>query len=488
MTTVLNHLAPDAVREDAFAELRRETTGRLVTATDADYDRARTPWLVNVDQYPLAVLEVADADDVVAAVRWAGRHGIGVAPQPTGHAPRSLLDGTLLLRTRGLGGVEVDPVGKIATVGAGVKFGELCAALDGTGLMALAGSNADPSVVGLTLGGGVSWFTRLHGFTANSVVAFDVVDATGIRRQVTEESDPELFWALRGGGGDFAVVLGLRLRLFDAPELYGGQLLWPIEHARAVLRAFRDLARVAPRELTLWAHLLHFPEVEQVPEPMRGRSFVNVAATYVGPAQMAEILLWSLRDAAPVELDLMRPFQPSQLTEVAAEPTDPMPGLEHSLLLTDLDDRAIDDLVVTVSDPARTPLMLVQLRGLGGAFADDSPGNGAVRPVAEPFQLFALGMPVVPELVAPIEASFAAIDAAVGRLGNGRTMPNFVGKHQRANDGYEPETLARLRRIKRLRDPRGVLRSNKPVLAGWEEPRAEHTLAPEVVDILRRGR
>jgi FAD/FMN-containing dehydrogenase len=298
------------------------------------------------------------------------------------------------------------------------------------------------------------------------VEAFDVVDASGARRRVTAGSDPALFWALRGGGGDFAIVIGLTLRLFGAAELYGGQLLWPVDQAPAVLRAFRDLARVAPRELTLWAHILHFPDVDMVPEPLRGRSFVNVASTYVGSPRMAEMLLWSLRDAAPVEIDTMRPFLPSQLTEVAAEPTDPMPGLEHSMLLTDLDDRAIDDLVDAVSDPGRSPLMLVQIRGLGGAFADDSVANGAVRPVTEPFALFALGMPVVPELVAPIEAAFTAIDAVVGHLDSGRRLPNFVGQHQESNDGYETDTLARLQSLKRELDPRGVIRSNKPVL-GW---------------------
>ena len=334
MSTTFTAVQPTGIAADPFAELREAVTGRLVTPADPDYDRARTPWLVNVEQRPAAVLEVADPADVVAAVQWARRHGLAVAAQPSGHAPRSVLDGALLLRTRALQGIEVDAETKLATVGAGVKFGELCAALDDTGLMALAGSNADPTVVGLSLGGGVSWFTRKHGFTANSVVAFDAVDADGRLVHVTAESDPELFWALRGGGGDFAVVVSATLRLFDAPEMYGGQLLWPVEHAGAVLRAFRDLSRVAPRELTLWAHVLHFPDVEMVPEPMRGRSFVNVAATYLGSPKMAEILLWSLREAAPVELDLMRPFRPSQLTDVAAEPSDPMPGLEHSLLLT----------------------------------------------------------------------------------------------------------------------------------------------------------
>ena len=466
MTTIATAPAPAPVRTmvDGFEALRTAVAGRLVTPDDADFQAVRTPWVVNVDQQPAAVLEVAHVGDVVAAVRWAAAHGTSVSAQPTGHAPRTTLDGTLMLRTRALQGIEIDPVRRTATVGAGVKWGELCAALDDTGLMALAGSNPDPSVVGLLLGGGVSWFTRAHGFTANSVVSVDLVDPCGELVHVTRASDPELFWAVRGGGGDFGIVVRVELALFDAPELYGGQLLWPVEHAPAVLRAFRDLALVAPRELTLWAHVLHFPPIPDVPEPLRGRSFVNVAATYLGSAQMAEILLWSLREAAPVEMDLMGPFTPSGLGAVAAEPTDPMPGMEHSMLLSGLDDEAIDALCAAVVDPRTCPLMIVQIRGLGGAFADENPAGGAVRPVPEPFQLFALGVPAVPALAEAIPFGFAAIDGALGRLASGHRMPNFVGNGQSDASGYDDGRLARLQEIKRQRDPEGVIRSNKPVL------------------------
>ena len=462
MTTIATAPAPTGT--DDLEALRAVVAGRLVTPADDDFQAVRTPWVVNVDQQPAAVLEVAHVGDVVEAVRWAAAHGRSVSAQPTGHAPRTTLDGTLMLRTRALQGIEVDPVRRTATVGAGVKWGELCDALDGTGLMALAGSNPDPSVVGLLLGGGVSWFTRAHGFTANSVVSVDLVDPCGELVHVTRASDPDLFWAIRGGGGDFGIVVRVELALFEAPEMYGGQLLWPVEHAPAVLRAFRDLALVAPRELTLWAHVLHFPPIPDVPEPLRGRSFVNVAATYLGSAQMAEILLWSLREAAPVEMDLMGPFTPSGLGGVAAEPTDPMPGMEHSMLLDGLDDEAIDALCAAVVDPRTCPLMIVQLRGLGGAFADENPSGGAVRPVPEPFQLFAMGVPAVPALAEAIPFGFAAIDDALGRLSSGHRMPNFVGLGQDDASGYDDARLARLQEIKRQRDPEGVIRSNKPVL------------------------
>ena len=214
MTTIATAPALDA---DTWRSLRSAVSGRLVTPDQPEYAGARLGWIVNVDQQPAAVLEVAHVGDIVTAVRWARDHGVAVSVQPGGHAARTTVNDTLLLRTGALGGLEIDRARGTVSVGAGVKWGELCAALDGTGLMALAGSNPDPTVVGLVLGGGVSWFTRAHGFTANSVVAFDVVNGCGELEHVTRASDPELFWALRGGGGDFGIVVRMELALFAAP-------------------------------------------------------------------------------------------------------------------------------------------------------------------------------------------------------------------------------------------------------------------------------
>ena len=162
----------------------------------------------------------------------------------------------------------------------------------------------------------------------------------------------------------------------------------------------------------------------------------------------------------------MRPLQPSELGSVAQEPVDPMPAMEHSMLLTGFDDEAIDALLGVVGDPARTPLMMTQVRGLGGAFAEDSPAGGAVRPVSEPFQLMSIGVPAVPELAAAIPHAFAALDGALGRLASSHRMPNFTGAGQSDAAGYDATRLERLRAIKLERDPQGVLRSNKPVLEG----------------------
>jgi hypothetical protein len=444
--------------------LRGTVTGRLHLPDDPDFAAVSTPWVVNVPQRPAAVLEVADTHDVVAAVQFANEHGVALSAQPRGHAARTTLDDTLLLRTRALDSIDVDIQRGTARVGAGVKWGELMARLDGTGLVALCGSNPDPSVVGLTLGGGVSWFTRKYGFTANSVVSFEVVDPCGDLVTVTRASDPDLFWALRGGGGDFGIVVSVELALMLAPSIYGGKLMWAVEHAGAVLKAFRDLALTAPDELTVWGHVYHFPPLPDLPEPIRGRSFVGVAFTHLGSAAEAEALIKPLRDAAPVQLDLVGPVPPRAMGEVAQEPTEPMPSLEFGTLLTGLDEAAIDRIVAVVGDRERCPLIVTQLRGLGGGFARTSPAAGAVAAVQEPFQLFAVGVPAVPELARAIPAAFAALAGAVEGLATGHAMPNFTPDGSPNSVCYPPETLERLRRIKLERDPKGIIRSNKPVL------------------------
>ncbi|MDP3894718.1 FAD-binding oxidoreductase [Nocardioides sp.] len=453
-----------SVTSAEWSQLRDLAKGRLITATDPDWDTARIGWIVSVDQRPAAVLEVADAADVVHAVRWAAGHSLPVAAQPRGHAARTSLNGTLLLRTGALDQIDVDVVGRTARVGAGVRWSDLLERLDGTGLVALAGSSGDPSVVGQTLGGGASWFSRKYGFAANSIRSLDVVDADGGLQHVTASSDPDLFWALRGGGGDFAIVVAMEIALFAESDLYGGRLLWNATHCRAVLGAFRDIVADAPPALTLWAHVYHFPAIEVVPEPVRGRSFVSVACTHLGTSAEAEALLAPLRDIAPVELDLMGEVPIGALSSIADEPVDPMPAMELNVLLDDLTDDTLDALTAAVADRDTCPLTIIQLRHLEGAFADRPVDGGAVCAVDARFSLYAVGVPVVAELVDAIGAGFNALDTAVRERAVGRLLSNFTGEHQDNAAGYEPATHERLQRIKRERDPGGRIRSNKPVL------------------------
>jgi FAD/FMN-containing dehydrogenase len=446
-------------------DLRRRVVGRLYTPADAEWNSARMAWVVNIPQHPMAVLEVHDADDVVAAVRWAVEHGCRVTAQPTGHAGISTLDQTVLLRTRALGGIDIDVQRRTATVGAGVKAGELCDALEGTGMTFLCGSNPDPSVTGMTITGGISWFGRAYGLGADSIVSIELVDGLGRCRRLSATEDPELFWAVRGGGGDFGVITRLEVALHPCAEVYGGRLLWPIEQMDAVLRTFREATESAPEQLTTWFHVYRFPPLPEIPEPIRGKAFAGVAVAFIGSRAEAEPHLAAYRAIPGMAMDLVGEVPLSALGAIADEPTDPIPGMQRSHLLDALDDDAIAALVATVGPDSGSPLTIVQIRHLGGAFAADREGRGSHGKVTEPYSVFALGVPAVRELVAPIELFFGRLSAAVAHVASGRTLLNFLEYDEDPGTWWSSETRERLAAAKQVSDPLGTIRSNRPVRA-----------------------
>lgn len=464
MTTTINR-SPEggANLTHVLEDLRRRVTGRLTTPADGGWEPAKLPWVVNIPQHPMAVLEVRDVDDVIAAVRWAVDHGTQVTAQPTGHSPNGTLEGVLLLRTRALGGISVDLDRRTAWVGAGVKAGELAEELDGTGLTFLAGSNPDPTVVGMTITGGISWFGRAFGLGSDSIVAVELVDGLGRLRRASASEDAELFWAVRGGGGDFGIITRVELALHPAAEVYGGQLLWPAERMQEVLTTFRDVTRTAPERLTLWFHTWNFPPLPQVPEPIRGKSFTGIAVTHLGSAAEAEELLAPFRALDDLAMDQLRPVPLSELGSITAEPTDPMPGMQRSQLLEDLDDDTIAALTQAAGPSSGSPLTVVQIRHLGGAMTRTPARGGSHGPVSEPYNLFALGVPAVPELVEVISMFFDRIGAAVTRVASGRALLNFLAPGEDASLWWSSETRARLVRAKEATDPLHTIRSNRPV-------------------------
>lgn len=448
---------------EPLADLRRRVAGVVHVPDDETWDAARAAWVVTVDQRPLAVLEARDAQDVVTAVRWARDHEVHVSPQPTGHGTTGAFEEVLILRTGALDDIDVDPAARTVTIGAGVRAGQLLAALDGTGLTFLAGSNPDPSVVGMTVTGGLSWFGRAFGAGADSVEAVELVDGLGRLRTVTaSDADPDLFWAVRGGGGDFGIVTRMTLRLYPAPQLYGGRLFWPIEQTRAVLGAFRSVTAAAPDSLTVWFHCYRFPPFPEIPEPLRGQAMASVAVAHLGSGEEAEQLLAPFRAVPGIVLDLLGDVPIAALDSIAGEPTEPSPGRDWAVLLDDLDDQAVEALVDAVGPAAEHPLAMVQIRHLGGALARHHGGGGSFGPVPEPYLVGAIGIPFGPGGEPGVEAGFADIEAAVSSVSSGRAPLAFLGR--RSTDAWwSRETRARLVTAKRSADPLGVIRSNRPV-------------------------
>jgi len=217
------------------------------------------------------------ADDVVEVVRFARTHGLRVAPQGTGHGASALsTEGTILLKTSRMRGVRIDPIACRTRAEAGTLWLEVVEPAAEHGLVALHGSSPDVGVVGYTLGGGMGWLARHHGLATNSVLAVELVTADGRLVRADRENEPDLFWAVRGGGGSFGIVTAIEFALYPLTEVYAGWLMWPLERAQEILTAWREWVRTVPDTVTSVGRMLQIPPLPQIPEPLRGRSFVVV--------------------------------------------------------------------------------------------------------------------------------------------------------------------------------------------------------------------
>ncbi|MEC3958245.1 FAD-binding oxidoreductase [Nocardia sp. CDC153] len=429
--------------------LRSAVRGRVLLPGDAAFEAARTPWNLTVDQPVAAVVHAEDADDMAAVVRYARDAGLSVTAQPNGHGASGDTAGAILVRTRRLDRVEVDPLTRRARVGAGANWGELQAAAAQYGLTGLAGSSPVVSVVGYTLGGGLSWFGRAFGWAADSVRAFDIVDADGQRARVTAESDPELFWALCGGGGDFALVTAMEFELYAAPALFGGTVAWPAARTEAVRDAFLDITAQAPPELTVWLNRLQLPQMP----PM-----VTIAAAYLGEPDRGRELLHRLDTIDGTLADTRRELSPAEVGAIVPEPTDPAPGLLRTELLTTLDATATEILLHAPIDP----LFGVQLRHLGGALA--APTRGATPAFTETYAVALQAIGSDPDAITAAHATQKRIIADLGARITGHKPYTLLSPGDTPAAVFDAATLTRLRTLKRSRDPRGVFRANFPIL------------------------
>src|SRR3954454_8705241 len=241
--------------------LRNRCRGTVLGPRDEGYDQARGVFNLTTDQYPALIAFPQDAADVAAAVRYAAARGLRVAPRRTGHnaGPLPDLGDTLLLRTDALQGVEIDREARRVRAAAGSRWWDVVPRASEVGLAALHGSTPDVSIAGYTLGGGMGWYARKHGLACNSVRAIEIVTADGALRRVDASHEPDLFWALRGGGGNYGVVTAMEFDLYPVKEIYAGALFFPFERASELLHAWRELTHTAPEELTSAARLLQIP-------------------------------------------------------------------------------------------------------------------------------------------------------------------------------------------------------------------------------------
>jgi FAD/FMN-containing dehydrogenase len=438
--------------------------GFVVGPADAAWDEARRPWNFAHDQRPAFVAFPENADDVVAIVEHARRHGLRVAPQGTGHnaGPLGDLRDTILLSTSRMRGVEIDVAGRRARVQAGTLWLEVTEPASEHGLAPLAGSSPDVGVVGYCLGGGVSWLARKHGLAANSVLAIELVTADGRLRRVDHEHDPDLFWALRGGGGSFGVVTAMEIALHPLPELYAGAMWWPWERASEVMHAWREWTFTVPEEVTSSARIMQLPPIPEIPEPLRGRAWVTVDAAVIGDRAFGAETVRALRELEP-ELDTFDMVPPVALSRLHNDPEDPTPALTEHRLLAELPAEAVDGFLAVAGPGSGSTLLMAEIRHLGGALARVRPGHGALASLEAAYMFFGIGLAATPEMVAGLEAELPRFKAAMAEWDAGRGYLNFEERSVDSRSFYDEVTHRHLTRVKTQVDPEHVFAANHPI-------------------------
>jgi FAD/FMN-containing dehydrogenase len=446
------------------AELRTAMAGQVVAPGDAGWDEARQAWNLAADQRPALVAIPESIADVQEAVRYAGEYGLAIAPQGTGHQATAIatLHDAILIKTHKLRGVKIDADRRRAYVRAGDLWEDVSGPASELGLAPLAGSSPDVGVVGYCLGGGVSWLARRHGLATNSVTAIAIVLADGRLVRCDAEHRSDLFWALRGGGGGLGVVVGMELELFPMAELTAGALFFDWTRLGEVAHAWREWVTTVPDELTSILHVVQFPPLPEVPEPLRGRSVVTVELAYIGDAAAAAEIVAPLR-ALGAEMDTIAPTAPIALAQLHMDPPHPVPGYGAHKLLSELPRAAVDAFVAHAGPESGSPMISAEIRHLGGALGRVPSDHGALPTLDGAFMVFGVGLVTDPDSTAHLHAHVGGMIEAFEPYATGRNYTNFVEEPLRLRDSFDELTYARLRRVKASYDPQNLFRATRAI-------------------------
>ncbi len=447
------------------AALADRVRGPVYTPGGEDYDSERAGFQRRVLHEPAVLAGASCAGDVRAAVELAAEAGARVAVQVTGHGLAAAMEGGVLISTRRMCGVQVDPAARTAWVQAGATWGQVIDAAAPHGLAPLSGSFPGVGAVSYTLGGGVGLLARRHGFAADHVRGFELVTPDGRPREITAETEPALFWALRGGGGNFGVVTSMEIELFPVSRIYGGGLFFDVEQVPGVLEAWREWTAGVPEEMTSAVSMLLFPDVPGVPEPLRGRHVAQVQIAYLGSAEDGERLASPLRALGRPLRETLRELPYSESGAVFAEPDRPHAYLADNRLLADLDPDALATLPAAAGPRAPT-MCVVNLRHLGGALTRPPDVPSAVGHREAGYSLSVLS-PVEPGAQDAVRATHR--DALTPFAGHalGRSLNFSYGplEPEQVRAGFEPAIYKRLAGIEGRVDPRGLIHCNHQVPA-----------------------
>lgn len=446
--------------DDAIHDLRARVAGGVLTRDDPGYDAARTGWNLAFRPRPVVVVLADCTDDVVEAVRFAADRNLGVAVRGTGHGPGPDADDAVLLVTSRLTGVTIDPHTRTACVQAGAKWAAVLGPAQELGLAPLLGSTTDVGVVGYTLGGGMGWLARKYGLASDSVRRFELVTPDGIQVTATPTLNAELFWALTGGGaGTLGVVTEVEIDLYPVSTVYAGNLLYPAELAHEVYRRWREWIVGMDESMTSAITLINLPPLPDVPEPMRGRTFVMVRGAWSGAdLERGRELIDQWRAWREPEIDLFGPMPFSQVDSISMDPVQPLPALLTTEWLDSLHDNVIDIVVdAVVPQPGHEPLVLfAELRHAGGAMRGNAASAANDRGRSGELLLHFVAVPPFEHAIYAMDAHLRQTREKLAPYVTGAVYPNFLDgddRRTRAVNAYSEHHLARLRRVKAALDP-----------------------------------
>lgn len=436
---------------------------RALFPGDPGFEDEKTTFNLCVEHTPHVVVRAEDRSEVQAAVRYAAETGRAVAVQATGHGIGARAEDAVLISTRAMRSVQIDASARIARFEAGALWSDVIAEAAEHGLAPLAGSSPLVSAVGFHGGGGLPVLGRTYGFAADHVRSFDLITADGRLRHVDPDTEPDLFWAVRGGKSNFGVVVSMEIDLFPLTTVYGGRLTFPGQESDRVFRAWRDWTATVPETMSSGLMWVRFPDVPQLPEQVRGQYFFFITIAFAGPSEEGARLTEPLRAFGPI-LDTVGEVPVARIGEVYDDPTDPGFYVEAGGLLRELDEDAVKRILAAVGPGAEQPPFALQIRQLGGALARTPGRPSAVSHRDAEHALMVFNVAPEPGLVAPLIGHARAVLESLEPALTGGLLPNWLGAAETAPEqvarAYSGADWARLRAVKREVDPGNLFRVN----------------------------
>ncbi|MFK7962525.1 MAG: FAD-binding oxidoreductase [Burkholderiaceae bacterium] len=447
-------------------ELARHLYGRILVGDSEHYEQARGVWNAMIDRHPLIIAQVASSEDIATTISFSQQHGLPLSVRGGGHhiAGTGVCDGGVTIDLSQLRGVQVDRNAKRAVVGGGALLQDLDRDTQACGMATTGGVVSTTGVGGLTLGGGVGWLARKHGLAIDNLLGVTLVTADGQIRTVSNEVEPELFWAVRGGGGNFGVAAAFEYQLHDlGHDIRFGPKLFDIDDASVVLQHYRDIAGDLDRDITIWADLLIAPDLPHIPASHRQKPVLSLLHCLVGTPDVAQASLEALRcEVEPVfnGVSTMPYAQAQQFLDATYDHGARNYWTTRSF--ANLSDEVIDTLVslATQLPTAESDILVLQL---GGAIDDVAVGDTAYPHRGVQFMVTpGARWRSAGDDARCIEWAKQAAQTLQPQSVSGR-YANFVAEEGNASAGYGPN-LPRLKKLKRQYDPHNVFQFNQNIL------------------------